>query len=380
MAIDIPSEIYNFVNSWWQNPQNTPLGIAINFISTIAVIIMFAVGIFVIFRSMRRYSLYAGKGDPLGPFSIGFTGAEGYVHGNLSKNIWFNEDIFNKIKRSQSDFVLNFDEFQKKLEIEEMAIYDFKGTEHSRAWSWKEDEDVLVITNGKAESDEFSTPERKGRLTFANLLSKEYPKHITAISKISRQFEIIDPYGKKRYCWFLSLLPLNPKKIMSDGITQEHYEIVINNIGDKESIAQTAVNLPVLIKMQEEAEIDKKELQNYKTQLDKALRDKSTLNILLNAARSMLAEKLFVGHGKPMTPVQKATEIAWIIGAFFGGAFSYGEVPKYFINNATGQPYLPAPLVAAATFILILLFRELMKKKTATPEDAIAEAAQRQSA
>lgn len=364
----LQDDIIATVTQSWQDPLHSPLASALSYSYAIFYFIAIIIGAFIAVRAMRRYSQYAGKGTPHGPFAVNIMG-EGEIHINLSKNDWFEEEHFNKIKKMEKEYQISFQEFKEEVQNGTIYIYDAKVTDHSKTWSLKEMRDMTIITNGKLQDDDFSIISKQGRFSLTSSILKEYPRTATAYPKPwSRNYTMNDPFGKKRDIWYLALIPNRPRKMVSP-ITGETYEITIPVVGDTESKASNAINLPTLIKLQEENEIKEQELTNYRKLLEKAQQRASTLNILLNKARHLLTQKIFVGYGRPLTPLQKASEIAWIVGAFFGGAYSYGEIPKYF-------PTLPAPVIAGAVFFIIIALREFVKKKSETVDDALAKEAE----
>lgn len=364
----LQDDIQSFVQQSWSDPLHSPLASALSYSYAIFYYIGIIIGIFIVVRAIRRYSLFAGKGTPFGPFAVNYMG-EGEVHINLSKNEWFDEDHFNKIKKVEKDYQMSFQEFKQLVNSEQISIYDARITEHSATWNIITTEiyDVVIITNGKLETDEFSKISKTGRFSFAGgAFFKEHPRLATAYpNPWSRQYSMNNPFGKKVHVWYLALVPYKPKKMISP-ITGEIYEITVPVVGETENIAKTAIHLPTLVKLQEENEIKEQDLTNYRKLLEKAQQRAQTLNILLNKARHLLTQKIFVGFGRPMTPLQKASEIAWIVGAFFGGAYSYGEIPKSF-------PSIPPALMAGAVFFIIIALREIIKKQNQTAEDAMAK-------
>ncbi len=326
----LQDDLVNLVNQQFpNNPVSSLLSQVISVTAAFFYVFAIILGLFIVFRFARRYSMFAGKGPQYGAFSVHWIGGDGYGHGNLSKNIWFDEEHLNSIKNQEPEFNMNFDEFSNLVEKGELFVYDFKVTDHGKVWSFKDTEDVVIVSNGQMESNEFSVAEKNGRFSFTSATFRETARTVGAFPT-SRHFTIVDPYGKKRDVWILNLIPQHPQKMLNDVMTGDQYQVVVKTIGNMESLAKSVVLLPTLIRQQDEIQKLTCEVNDYRKLLLKAQDKNKALNALFNKANEFLTQKMLVGYARPQTPLQRVSEIAFILGAFIVPFGSFLELPTSF--------------------------------------------------
>lgn len=358
----LQDDLINAVN---QQFPNNPVSSILSQIISISVSFAYVIGIIfavvIVVRFARRYSMFAGKGTPYGPYSVHWIGGDGYAHGNLSKNESFEQENFDKIKIQAPEWNMNFEEFSNLVESKQLCIYDFKVTDHSKVWSFKNTEDVIIISNGEMDSNDFSVAEKNGRFSFTSATFKETARTVGAFAT-SRHFPIEDGYGKTKDVWMLNLIPQKPLKVMNDVMTGDQYQVIVKTVGNMEALAKSVVLLPALIRLQDENNKIKAEADDYRRLLLQSYDKNKGLNALFNKGNHFLTQKVFVGNNRPLTPLQRVSEIAFIFAAFLIplGAFRY--LP-------TAYPSIDPTLVSFVVFIIIMVMREIWKKQQKKDDD-----------
>lgn len=352
----LQDDLINYVNQQFpNNPVSSIFSQVTSITATFFYIFLIAIAFVIVIRFARRYSMFAGKGPQYGAYSVHWIGGEGYGHGNLSKNIWFDEEHFNSIKTQAPEFKMNFEEFSHLVESEQMFVYDFKVTDHGKVWSFKDTEDVVIVSNGQMESNEFSVAEKNGRFSFTSATFRETARTVGAFPS-SRHYTVVDPYGKKRDVWILDLIPQKPMKVLNEVITGDSYQVIVKTIGNMEALAKSVVLLPTLIRQQDEIQKLSSEVEDYRRLLLKAQDRNKALNALFNKANEFLSQKMLVGNTRPQTPLQRVSEIAFTFAAFLIPVLAYLELPSHF-------PTIDPTIVSVISFIVILVMRELWKKE-----------------
>lgn len=325
-------------------------------------------------RAMKRYGQYAGNGTPLGPFTI--MPMDGtHVTGNVSKDDFFAEEMFEKLKSVEEKFNISFADFKKLILDKVINIYDFKITDHSKAWQLTNVSDMKLVVLGKMESDNFSWRDAKGRFSITGAGFKEFPRNVVGW-KGSRIHKILDPWNKEIDVMYLELIPREEAvKILSD-MGKTEISLHIEHHPQSEKLAIAVEYLPVIVNMYKQFEIDSNELRLTKEALVKEQQAHATTNAKLNKARHLLTEKIFVGIGKAITPYQKGIEWGFIVGSYWLGWIVIKQLLPT-LDNQQNYPQPPATiydaLIPIGAFVIIVAVRIMMEKRKPLDQEMIEQ-------
>ncbi len=185
-----------------------------------------------------------------------------------------------------------------------------------------------------------------------------------------KQTEIRNVDGSLIDVWVLIPIPKDIALEIKEPLSEDGTKMVLKEIKSGKEFATAVDFMPVLSETYRQIAISQKEADNLRDLLHKKDQEISSKNLVINKARHLLNQKIFVGYGKPQTPLERSLDIGWLIASIMLGGFGYA-LPEMFPQLA-GRV---SPWVGVMLMMGLIVGIRLMSKKKVTPEEQIEKEA-----
>jgi len=359
-------------NQWLtqQSSEEGIFGLIIAYIYPILILAGIVAVIFIAIRILKNYSMYAGVGERLGKYKIMMMGMFPMT-GNLSVNdSFFQSDLVDRLKEV-SEITTGMEEIERLTNEKQLYAYDFKVTDHDEALdlkgNWKKS---IIISPVPIQSDNYSWVNMKGEFSIVASGFKEYPRIVLSWIK-NKHYEIRNVDGSLIDIWVLVPIPKDIAIEIKEPLSENGTKMVLKEIKSGKEFATAVDFMPVLSETYRQIAISQKESDNLRDLLHKKDQELASKNIVINKARHLLNQKIFVGYGKPQTPLERGLDIGWLIASVVLGGFGYA-LPEMF-PTLTGRI---SPWVGVILMMGLVIGIRILAEKKKSPEQQLEKEGQ----